>query len=235
MVNRALPFVIVTLLSASTQPQVVWQPAPAPMVTAEAAAWYRSGEPVEWNGDKYYPAGAVQFFNRYQMIRSGSFRGIPLYTDTTLEPNSIVFVPLTGERMQPYERSQATQASGLNQAPAEPTRAPAYDLSPTPVLAAPQPTDALPAAPLAVGTSGRGVATPVRHVATLRPPTGLNAIWVDYGGRRWLAGGKAIDYDAASLTQVGTYRGWSVYTRHGDRSTIYIPVAPGRLAPYKGK
>ena len=43
---------------------------------------------------------------------------------------------------------------------------------------------------------------------------------------------RSIDYDAASLMQVGTYHGWSVYTRNGDRSTIYIPTTPGRLAPY---
>jgi len=54
--------------------------------------------------------------------------------------------------------------------------------------------------------------------------------------REWLLAQSAngfIDYDAASLIQVGTYHGWSVYSRKGDRSTIYIPVAPGRLAPYK--
>ena len=66
-------------------------------------------------------------------------------------------------------------------------------------------------------------------------PTGVNAIWVNFDGRRWFSGGKAIDYDAASLVQVGTYHGWSVYTRNGDRSTIYIPVAPGRLAQYKAR
>ncbi len=174
MRDRALPFVLLMLLSASAHAQVVWQPTPAPQVTAENAAWFQSGEPIDWNGDLYYPAGPDQFFNRYQMVRSGSFRGIPLYTDTTLQPNSIVFVPLPGERMRPYERprtgvlagttgsrtpsfppdigSQAHAPEGLNQAPSGFTQAPAYDLgSPGPLA-----TDASSRAlPMAVGTSGR--------------------------------------------------------------------------------
>ena len=51
--------------------------------------------------------------------------------------------------------------------------------------------------------------------------------------RRWFSAGKAIDYDAASLTRVGTYRGWNVYTRNGDPTTIYVPGMPGKLSPYK--
>jgi hypothetical protein len=72
-------------------------------------------------------------------------------------------------------------------------------------------------------------------VTTLNPPTGLNAIWVNYDGRRWFLAGKAIDYDAATLAEVGTYHGWSVYTRNGNPSTIYIPTTRGRLAPYTAR
>lgn len=259
MRDRALPLIFVLLLSASARAQVLWQPTPPPLVTAENTSWYQAGNPIEWNGDVYYPAGAIQFFNRYQMVRSGSFRGIPLYTDTMLEPNSTVFVPLSGERMQPYQRPRTGQlagtsgnrpmllppdatrgetmvAPGLNQAPAEPAFAPAYDLAP-----GPGPED-LPIAsatskPTAVGTSGRSTATrpSSRTVTTLRPPTGVNNIWINYDGRRWVSAGRAIDYDAARLMEVGKYYGWSVYTRDGERSTIYIPAAPGRLAAYRAR
>jgi hypothetical protein len=71
---------------------------------AENTTWFQSGEPIDWNGDVYYPPAPLQGFNGYQMVRSGSYRGIPLYIDSTLEPYSIVFVPMTGARMQPYER-----------------------------------------------------------------------------------------------------------------------------------
>src|SRR4051812_24518450 len=109
---RLAAVTLLALLPAAAGAQVVWQPTPPPLVTAENTSWYNAGSPVEWNGDLYYPAGAIQHFNRYQMVRSGAFQGIPLYTDTTLQPNSILFVPLSGERMQPYERMRTGELAG---------------------------------------------------------------------------------------------------------------------------
>ena len=248
---------LLLLIPCVAPAQTIWQPPPAPLVTADTTTWFLAGDPVDWNGERYYPGGAVQFFNAFQMVRSGSFKGIPLYTDTTLQPNSIVFVPLSGGRMQPYERMipgmvagttgsrppvvvpeigpYAAQPTGLNQAPAPPTYAPAYDVAPA--IAGREGADR-PQAPIAVGTSGRAIAAapPARPVAsTLRRPTGLNGIWVNFDGRRWFNAGKAINYDAAVLTRIGTYHGYSVYTKNGDRSTIYIPSTPGRLSPYKAR
>jgi hypothetical protein len=221
------------------------------VVTAEDTAWYLAGDPIEWNGDVYYPGGAVQFFNRYQMVRSGFFKGIPLYTDATLEPNITIFVPLPAERMQPYQRARIGQLagtsgnrpalvpdeaarepgffSGLSQAAAEPAFAPPYDVpySVEEFRGARRPT-AFPGSPAPLA-----IVDATWTVSTVRPPTGVNNIWIDYNGRRWVNGGRAIRYDAARLTEVGKYHGWSVYTRDGDRSTIYIPTTPGRLAPYK--
>jgi hypothetical protein len=87
-----------------------------------------------------------------------------------------------------------------------------------------------------VGTSGRIAATPAaQRVTSMRRPTGANAIWINFDGRRWVGGGKTIDYDAANLREVGKYHGWSVYIRNGDRSTIYIPSMAGKLAPYNAR
>lgn len=277
MFCRARALVIaasLVLIPSAARAQMIWQPAPAPLVTADNTSWFVAGDPVEWNGDRYYPGGAVQFFNAFQMVRAGSFKGIPLYTDTTLQPNSIVFVPLSGARMQPYERTipgmvagmtgsrppvvvaeigpYSAPPDGLTQAAAPPTFAPAYDV----VML--ESNASITPAPAAVGTSGRTVpavaetarltAAPAARTAapaarasaaasprtsTLRKPTGVNGIWINFDGRRWFSGGKAIDYDAATLSQIGTYHGWSVYTRNGDSSTIYIPSTPGRLTPYR--
>lgn len=239
MFRRAQRIAIATLLiliPCAAGAQSTWQPTPAPVVTAESTSWYLSGEPIEWNSGRYYPAGVFQFFNGNQMVRSGSFRGIPLYVDAGLEPNSIVFVPLAGGRMQPYERPRTGDLAGTTGS-RMPSLSPGVGEEATPVQAASLPADSPRsiAQPIAVGTSGRVIAGPtaIRPMTTLRPPTGVNAIWVNFDGRRWFSGGKAIDYDASSLVQVGTYHSWSVYSRNGDRSTIYIPVAPGRLAPYK--
>ena len=262
MFCRARALVIaasLVLIPSAARAQMIWQPAPAPLVTADNTSWFVAGDPVEWNGDRYYPGGAVQFFNAFQMVRAGSFKGIPLYTDTTLQPNSIVFVPLSGARMQPYERTipgmvagmtgsrppvvvaeigpYSAPPDGLKQAAAPPTFAPAYDV----VML--ESNASITPAPAAVGTSGRSVPAPAARASaaasprtsTLRKPTGVNGIWINFDGRRWFSGGKAIDYDAATLSQIGTYHGWSVYTRNGDSSTIYIPSTPGRLTPYKTK
>ena len=256
MRSPALPCALALLISASAHAQATWQPSTPPLVTAENTTWFQTAEPIVWNGDYYYPAGAAQGFNPYQMVRSGSFRGIPLYTDATLEPYSIVFVPLNGARMQPYERRRSGPLAGttgsrapslptdiggeglapaVSQAAGPPDFARAYDIAPLDTeRAAPM----IPAEPApAVGTAGRVDRTPALPVTTVLSPTGLNAIWVEFNGRRWFAAGKSIAYEASKLNQVGTYHGWTVYALKGEGEprTIYIPSIPGRLAPYEVK
>jgi hypothetical protein len=126
MRRRARQLILVVLLvvvAAIARAQVVWQPTAPPLVTAENEAWYLRGEPIIWSGDYFYPAGAQVFFNGNQMVRSGSFRGIPLYTDATRDALGIVFVPLPGGLMQPYERRRTGQLAGTtgNTAPSFPT------------------------------------------------------------------------------------------------------------------
>src|SRR5687768_14303934 len=87
------------LLAAAAQ--VTMRPTPAPVVTAENEEWYLSGEPITFSGSVYFPAGSQVFFNGSEMVRTGEYRGIPLYTKTTIEPFSKVFVPLDGRLMQP--------------------------------------------------------------------------------------------------------------------------------------
>jgi len=287
MRGRALLFTSFLLLSTAAHAQI-WQPAAAPPVTAENTAWFQSGEPIYWMGDVYYPAGATRMFDSYIMVRSSSYRGIPLYVDSTLEPYSVVFVPLAGNRMQPYERRRvgtlagtigsqapslptatATEAAlpAIGQAAMPPTFAGAYEMVTTadgvrvpvtigtvgvqgavnleapPIGVAAETVLANAEAPVrtsirdlseplaAVGTSGRFMG-PLPLVTTVIPPTGADAIWVNFDGTRWFAGGKAIDYNAATLEEIGTYHGWTVYRRKGDPSVIYIPSTPGRLAAY---
>jgi hypothetical protein len=254
---RALPCVFVLLLSASAQAQVMWQPTPPPLVTAENEPWYHAGAAIEWNGDFYYPAGAPEVFNAYQMVRAGSYRGIPLYTDTTLEPYSIVFVPIGGGRMQPYERPRAgmlansvgsrapllpTQPPGamtvtpegyVAQAPAPPTFARAYDLGPSPA----PPQRISPAVPI-VGTTGNASSQRPAATATRgRLPRDANhtaAVYLDYGGRRWVSAGSATALDA-NFTRVGEYHGSPVYQRRGDSVIIYVPLSPDLVVPFTPK
>jgi hypothetical protein len=248
MRDRALPFVLAMSLSVGAQAQLMWQPTLAPIVTAENTPWFNSGEPVYWNGHLYYPSGAQKYFDAYQMVRTGSFNGIPLYIDRMAVPDGIVYIPLAGGLMQPYERPQTGEIVTASSIPAAPPTPAALveDDDDDDVLEPPPDTVATlrsMSEPMAVGTSGRIAARPAlradasataapRVVSTLIPPTGVNGIWVTYDGRRWFLAGKAIDYDPATLAEVGMYHGWSVYTRNGDPTTIYIPTTPGRLAPY---
>ncbi len=99
-------------ISGDALAQIRLQPAAAPTVTAEAETWYQTGEPLQFAGNVYYPAGPAIHFLPDEMVQSGLYRGIPLYSRTTIEPYSVVFVPLAGGRMQPYERRRAGDLVG---------------------------------------------------------------------------------------------------------------------------
>lgn len=104
MRGRAVAFVLCSLLSSVAEAQVMFQPTPAPIVTAESEAWFQAGEAITWDGAIFVRSGAIRPFSETQMVRSGVFRGIPLYTDVTLPVFTMVFVPMRGGWMQPYER-----------------------------------------------------------------------------------------------------------------------------------
>jgi hypothetical protein len=256
---RALQYATAALFvisAATATAQVTWQPTPPPLVTAENETWFLAGDPIEWAGDFYYPAGPPVFFNRYQMVRAGSYRGIPLYTDSTQTPYSFVLVPMGGDRLRPYERLRGGALAGTTgtnapsfptevggegdnlaaqvarQAPGPATMARAYDVGTAPE--APSPTQA-------VGTTGRVTPAPTSsrslelpgRIDSAIPPRGVNGIWVNYNGARWFQAGTAVAGDRTDLTPAGEYRGFTVFQRGGDTSTIYIESTPGRFAPYK--
>ena len=91
-----LTFLVTVFLSKIAPAQVVIQPTPNPTVTAENESWYLNGEPIAHAGNLYYPAGPLVYFNPNEMVRSGFYQGIPLYSRTTIEPYSMVYVPVRG-------------------------------------------------------------------------------------------------------------------------------------------
>jgi hypothetical protein len=224
--------------------QVHYQPATAPTVTAENADWFVAGEPVFFNGTVYYPAGARVHFRNYEMVRTGEYRGIPLYSRPTLEADNVVFVPLPGGVLQPYERRRDGDLAGTvgSTAPSFPTTR-SFETTPSP-MAVPQapgapvlgavpepveqpvamtpPPDSTPA-PSAVGTAGR---TPPRLPMQSFPrPTGVNDIYVDFQGARWFSTGPAVELDPSTMTAIGEHLGFTVYARGtGPAMTIFIPV-----------
>jgi hypothetical protein len=102
----------VSALGREAGAQVMSLPSPPSIVVADAEEWYRSGEPIAFAGALYYPAGAIRHFDGNRMVRTGAHRGVPFYADTTLEPYSVIFVPLAGGLVQPYERRREGDLAG---------------------------------------------------------------------------------------------------------------------------
>ena len=240
--------------------QISLQPTPDPIVVADDQPWYLNGTPITYAGNIYYPAGPQVHFSRYEMYRSGFFQGIPLYSRGTLEPYSIVFVPLRGGLMQPYERRRAGDVAGTvgSTTPSFPVVLPAeqddeaaragltYYQAPMPPMLGRVPPEYLPGAepygrtpPEAVGLGGsmnppEGLAA--ARIQTLRRPKGLNAVFIEYGGRTWFSDGPAVEHSGERFTRLEDYEGFAVYREPGDRRRIYVALfrdGPGLVAPYR--
>jgi hypothetical protein len=114
--NDRAPVLVLALLlgifSSGSSAQVITQPTPVPLVTADSEAWYLAGEPIVYSGYLYYPAGAQVSFNPNEMVRSSSHFGVPLYVRGTDEPFSVVYVPLARGFVQPYMRRRAGDIAG---------------------------------------------------------------------------------------------------------------------------
>jgi hypothetical protein len=231
-----------------------------PVVTAAGESWYQSGVPITYQGDYYYPAGPKVHFLPSEMVRTGHFRGIPLYARTTIEPYSIVFVPVAGGMMQPYERRRDGELAGT-----EGSTAPSFPIAPasessldedTGPAQAPGPPDfagfaanddeRLSSVPQPTGTSG------VPTTVETTPPTSssrlpvaqrirpradsANGVFIQFENARWFSSGPPVAFDSSRLVSSGDMNGFPVYRdRTGTGSTIYVPVArdaTALLAPY---
>jgi hypothetical protein len=154
------------LCSAALMAQVASAP---PTITAENETWYLSGGPVSLNGGVYYPAGAVIHFVRNEMVRTGILGNTPVYVRTTQEPGSIIYVPLAGGLMRPYERRRSGELAGTSgsSAPSFVVALPAAETAET-ALAGLQAAVPPTGAPVPVGTTG--VAAPAAAASEVSAP-----------------------------------------------------------------
>lgn len=122
----ALGFVLAVPLAAAAQLST-----PQPGVTAESESWYLNGTPINFAGTIYYPSGPVVHFNRNEMVFTGLFERVPVFKRTTQEPGSVVYVPLAGGLMKPYERRRSGDLAGTvgSAAPSFPVVLPAADVT----------------------------------------------------------------------------------------------------------
>jgi len=233
------------IVSAPVSAQVDYRPTDPPIVTAERDAWYRRGEPIVVDGEFYYPVGPVVFFNGNHMVRTAHYNGVPVYADTTIEPYSVLLVPIGRGQMQPYERVRGGELAGTSgsRASSFPGRSDRLErelgvLPAAPPYTAPAITDYAVEAG-AVATRG-SVVPPAVGDDVLGPPrrrTGrpfsYDSVSVRFMGEKWVMAGPSGPL-RSGLSQVAEYGGFPVYAEKGqERSRIYLPIAPGRVAPFK--
>src|SRR5688572_21677090 len=251
---RGILVLLAVLAAAPVAAQVQSRPTDAPIVTAAGESWYRLGEPIQFAGELYYRAGAAVFFNGNTMVRTGHYNGVPLYADVTIEPYSVVLVPIGPGQLQPYERQRSGNLAGTtgSRPPSFPVRM-LPESAGRPVAAAP-PTglpvpigaisastpdtagasDASARTPGAVGTGGILPARPPSGppIVSLRRPESNDGVWLSFGGERWISAGVAIQLSATDFVQVGEYAGFPVYARRElKEEKIYLPTRTGLVAP----
>ncbi len=203
-----------------------------PEVTAAAAEWQVNSEPILANSSVYRPTRAFRTFDRQVMTQVGVYQGVPLYADVTLEPDSLIYVPVGRDRLRVYERRRDNELAGMTGSGA-------------PSIAVERPS-ARSDEKRMVGTAGSvvppaagsTVVTPRPRRTTIetipRPRTGNRGVWLDFVGQRWYSAGTSSSYSPDRFTKVGEYRGFPVYVeKSGKMDTIWVQVVNGGpLAPY---
>jgi hypothetical protein len=245
---------IAVLFPTLGRAQAYHLPTPAPQVTAATASWQINGEPLFYAGSFYYPAGPTVYFDGSVMVRVGTYQSVPLYADSTLEPYSIVYVPVGGTVMRPYERLRSGDLAGTvgSHTPSFPIQrdtelalaSGAVSLI-TPALPNPAEPEVRAEADRLNVPSGALTRLPPPSAAlpppaptiiqSLPAPQGNRGVWVEFDGARWTSAGDAVPYSADRFIPVGEYHGFPVYReKDGPSDQIYIPaVRDGALTPYK--
>jgi hypothetical protein len=253
---------VVVLVPRKGNAQAYYQPTPAPAVDAGSADWQISGQPVFYAGAFYYRTGPSVFFDGNVMVRTGVYRGVPLYVDASLDPYGVVYVPIGGNLMRPYERPRAGDLAGTvgSRMPSFPIQ---LDVE-VPAAAARTGVTTLPLAmdiestDLAesgharrgIGTGGSIVQRPTASeesvpiedpgqgntiVESIPPPRMNSGIWLEFDGTRWYSSGAAVPYSADRFTQVGDHCGFPVYReKAGKPDEIFVAaMKDGPVAPFR--
>jgi hypothetical protein len=226
--------------------QVYQWKTPAPPVTAQYEAWQFNDEPIIVNGLIYYPTRETRFFDGEIMSQVGVYRRVPVYADVTLEPHSVIYLPIGRQMMRGYERRREGELAGTTG-----SRMPAFPVDVASPLTT-TPRDLRPEALGPIGTVGAAIPTPAPELAieTKEPanvprpaptrvesiprPRDNDGVWLEYAGTRWYSDGPAAVFDANRFIEIGNYRGFPVYRdKNRGADEIWVRVVPGGpVAPY---
>ena len=240
-----------------TAENTTWFPAGEP-IDWNGSVYYRAGAPEAFNGYQMVRSGSYRGIPLYTdtTLEPNSIVFVPI-SGGRMQPYELhrggMLAGTVGSRTPSLPTVIPTEVVGTTGSPqaiAPPTGGTVFDAATIPPPVAPVPVagsmtsvepvappSAATPAPVPVGTSGRVSTTPAvappRPETTVVPPTGLNAIWIEFDGQRWFAAERSMPYEADALSEIGTYRGWTVYARKGEPSVIYVPARPGHLAAYE--
>jgi hypothetical protein len=186
-------------------------------------------EPVQVNGLYFYPTREFRIFDANVMTQVASSQRSPVYIDSTLAPNTVVYVPTGGKTMRAYRVGE----------PAAATASTAPAAAPVGTSGSTVPTVAGSGSNVVASQSATAAETSASRGRTLTAqtalkPDGNKGIWIEYAGARYYADGAAAVYSANRFTQIGEHRGFPVYRAAGDSnkdriwltSSIGGPVAP---------
>lgn len=226
-----------------------------PSVTAAREPWQLSGDALYYKGDFYYPTGPTEFFDGRIMARTGTHDGVPLYENATLVPFDIVYVPVGGGLMRPYERRREGWLAGTTG-----SRLPSFVVDTTPSdmgdiertwverersvarLAIgraqwewTEPVASVELPPLADTPGRRVTTTPTGVITTIPKRDTTNAgAYFRFDGSRYVASGRAVRQNVERFARIGGINNLAVFREiKGDPNTIYIESVPGGLlAPF---
>jgi len=256
MRSHILRITLVALLTpqwSHAQAPLYFEPTPKPSVTAATEAWQLNGDAIFHKGDFYYPTGPTEFFDGNIMRRTGTYEGVPLYENSVLIPFDVVYVPVGGGLMKPYERRRDRMRAGTTG-----SRTPAFPVQPrfTGGAAGDDPERDIISARLSIGRAGWDWPSPVERVEppalTAVPGRGVAVVpqgvvretprrettnagpFLVFEGARHYSSGRAVVPSVERFTRAGEQGGAAVFREvKGDAKTIYVESVPGgALAPY---
>jgi len=219
---------------------------PLPEVTAGTAEWQTRSEPIIVNGLVYFATRETRFFDPSVMVQTSVYQGVPVYADVTIQPFSIVYVPVTRTSMRAYERKREGDLAGTTG-----SRTPAFpvEIASDIVREREERAARLALIAAATGTEGASVARPTStmgpttvaaprgptHVQSIPAPVATSGVWLEFDGARWYADGASVSYSPDRFEPIGDYRGFAVYReKRGRRNTIWVTVVKdGPVAPYR--
>jgi hypothetical protein len=216
------------LLSTTGRAQALQFKTPAPEVTAAAAPWQVNNEPIVVAGLLYLPTREMRMFDGQVMTQIDVYGKVPVYADTTREPFTIVYVPISRDRMRSYERVPDRELAGPS----------GRGTPPLTTSIVPSPGGTI-VEERSVGTSGTSAPAPSARprptaVESIPLPRGTNGVWIEFNGARWYADGEATSYVPERFTRIGQHRGFPVYrdkTSRRDRIWVAV-VKDGPIAPF---